>query len=426
MPPTAGKKKPSGKIVIRESPESTPIQATDLTSETPGPALPQSPANNGDLRSQLNQTASITLGAPTQLTDEQFRILLERLTPVDPNLSMRGVPIGSVQRDGPNDPDDSPSDSASYQDRRPSHHGRHRRHWTRSPKHDDPEKLDDGVSPSYASWCILLEGKLEANADWWPTEQGRINYAFSRTTGKAQSHLEPRMSRTSTTRWTSVEEILDYLDTVLRNHFEKEESQDQYTRLVQGPAEDFNDFHSEFARLASLGEVSPTVWRADLYRKLNRTLQDRLIATEHQYSSYSLLVRECQRINVRLLEYRRRFPKSEPPQRPRPSSTTAPKATGIVWVPSSGTPAHGFRRSPGVLQGPPPLNKRDSKTPGPRPSPGPETDPTSKGPCFSCGEVGHFASSCLNPRTTPKINEIGQEEASGEEASDEADSDREN
>jgi hypothetical protein len=63
------------------------------------------------------------------------------------------------------------------------------------------------------------------------------------------------MSRTSSNRWTSVEEILDYLDIVFWNHFEKEEAEDQYIRLTQQPVEDFNDFYSEFVRLALLGEI---------------------------------------------------------------------------------------------------------------------------------------------------------------------------
>jgi hypothetical protein len=64
------------------------------------------------------------------------------------------------------------------------------------------------------------------------------------------------MSWTSLNCWTLVAEILDYLDIVFWNHFEKEEAEDQYTQLTQQPTEDFNDFHSEFARLASVGEVS--------------------------------------------------------------------------------------------------------------------------------------------------------------------------
>jgi hypothetical protein len=80
------------------------------------------------------------------------------------------------------------------------------------------------------------------------------------------------MSRTSSNRWTSVEEILDYLDVVFRNYFEKEEAADKYARLVQGASEDFNDFYSEFARLTAIEEIPPNVWQEDLYRKLNRAL----------------------------------------------------------------------------------------------------------------------------------------------------------
>jgi hypothetical protein len=111
------------------------------------------------------------------------------------------------------------------------------------------------------------------------------------------------MSCTSSNQWTSVKEILDYLDVVFQNYFEKKEAADKYARLVQSASEDFNDFHSEFARLTAIGEISPNVWREDLYWKLNRALQDRLISTEHQYPTYALLVRECQQINVRLLEH---------------------------------------------------------------------------------------------------------------------------
>ena len=57
----------------------------------------------------------------------------------------------------------------------------------------------------------------------------------------------------------TVEEILDYLDVIFRNYFKGEEAQDQYTRQTQQPEEDFNDFYSELAYLATLGEISPEV-----------------------------------------------------------------------------------------------------------------------------------------------------------------------
>ncbi|MCA1730560.1 MAG: CCHC-type zinc finger protein [Actinobacteria bacterium] len=82
------------------------------------------------------------------------------------------------------------------------------------------------------------------------------------------------------------------------------------------------------------------------------------------------------------------------------------------------------RYSATVFKTPPSSGTRGSATPGPRPSPARDTDPTTAA-CFNCGEVGHFASSCSSPRKTPRIHEIEQDtEASGDnEANDEDDVD---
>ena len=85
----------------------------------------------------------------------------------------------------------------------------------------------------------------------------------------------------------------------------------------------------------------------------------------------------------------------------------------------------------------PSTEKRDSASLSHRYSLGPRqasvlaTNP-SKATCFNYGEVGHFAGSCPNPRTTPRINEIEQEngEASADDEAnndkDDADSESEN
>jgi len=110
MSATTTRRKPAGKAparapIVEDEPsssrghsdpfpteESTPARRTDTTSsgQTLTP-LPQESANarqEADLRTQLNRSVSNTLGAPVQLTDEQFRVLIERLAAVGPDTNI--------------------------------------------------------------------------------------------------------------------------------------------------------------------------------------------------------------------------------------------------------------------------------------------------------------------------------------------------
>jgi hypothetical protein len=197
--------------------------------------------------------------------------------------------------------------------------------------------------------------------------------------------------------------------------------------LKQSNGQEFSDFHTEFARLASVGRIPSSTWRSHLWRKLNKEFRNRLLATHHQHTTYQDLVRECQRLSVDLEEFHRQFPPTAPSQRYRTSAIKTAAASGSSvpprlrqgLLPSSRHSGAAFKTLP------PSADKRDSATPGLRDSPARETDPL-KATCFNCSEVGHFASSCPNPRKTPRINEIEQdtEASSGDdEATDEDDSD---
>lgn len=371
-------------------------------------------------RAQLNQDVSNVLGVPVQLTDDQFQSLLVRLSArgLRPRVPDTQEPLNSQ----PIDPDDSPPDSGtdhgSHQNDRSRPYRRSRQPLSlkRSPKHADPDKLDDGTSPTYVAWRSLLRGKLRANADWWPTEQDRIDYVFSCTEGRAQTFLEPRIDEASLDPWLTVDEILEYLDTIFRNHFETEQSENSFYALEHAKGQDFNEFHTEFARLASVGQVPSSTWRNHLWRKLNQEFRNRLLATHHQYPSYRELVRECQRLSVDLKEHYRQFPPVALAQRRRPEMTAArPRVSSRQLAPGL-LPAPGRTPHPLLLDSD---RKRDSITPGPRNSIPPAADPT-KATCFTCGEVGHYSKACPNPRATPRIQEIEPDmEASGDEANDE-------
>src|SRR5436189_4306178 len=61
----------------------------------------------------------------------------------------------------------------------------------KSAKIPDPPILTDGKDPTFENWKLQIRGKLQVNADHFPTDEARMAYVFSRTGGDAQGHLWP-------------------------------------------------------------------------------------------------------------------------------------------------------------------------------------------------------------------------------------------
>lgn len=57
-----------------------------------------------------------------------------------------------------------------------------------------------------------MTGKLESNADHFPTEKLQIAYIQTRVEGLALSHLAPRMRENSPRPFKTGEEIMEYLE----------------------------------------------------------------------------------------------------------------------------------------------------------------------------------------------------------------------
>jgi hypothetical protein len=104
------------------------------------------------------------------------------------------------------------------QDRRERSHPDSRPESDRqSLKQPDPPLLSDGKDPTYTSWSILVQAKLQDNDDHFPSENSKLTYVYGCTTGAAQAHLEPWFEYGAPNPFLTVDEVMAHLAAIYQN-----------------------------------------------------------------------------------------------------------------------------------------------------------------------------------------------------------------
>ena len=77
----------------------------------------------------------------------------------------------------------------------------------RSPKFPNPEEFG-GARDELEFFKLNFRVKLQANGDWYPDEDGKFNYAFSRLKSLAQNQIFFKINPTNVFRIHTVEKLL--------------------------------------------------------------------------------------------------------------------------------------------------------------------------------------------------------------------------
>jgi hypothetical protein len=275
----------------------------------------------------------------------------------------------------------------------------------RKPRITDPKQLDDGTEPTWISWSITVENKLEQDSFQFETERSKIAYVYGCTKGQANALLTPRMKKGCVSPFTSIEEMFQLLSDMFTNPAEKEEAIEEFRALGMLCTQSFFEFKMEFLRLAGLAEVPLVSYVDELYSKLTDKLKELLAPWKPDWgTNFAVACTRIQQTDVRLtLNTRQRLATRTITR--TSASTTSSSRGGLLSKPAD-TSTDYTEPTSAVLR-PVTRHWRANTLEQPKLAPARAVGSRNSTPqpvtsvstlkCYNCGKYGHTSKYCDRP-----------------------------
>ena len=91
--------------------------------------------------------------------------------------------------------------------------------------------LSDGKDLIYMSWSILIQAKLQNNNNYFFSENSKLIYVYSCTTGAVQAYLEPWFKYGVPNPFLTVDKVIAHLAAIYQNPMQQAIAQDRYYNL---------------------------------------------------------------------------------------------------------------------------------------------------------------------------------------------------
>jgi hypothetical protein len=281
----------------------------------------------------------------------------------------------------------------------------------KSSKLPDGKPLTDGKDPSFESWLIDVENKLEANADHYPTALARMQYVKSMCQGDAGDHLIPRFRKDSPQRYRDVDDMIEHLKTIYSDANRVTTAKRQFRQLFMNDMK-FQDFLSKFALYAQNRELPMSQWKDELYEKLSPEMQKALVKESYDDTmDYQTFVRECHQTANRF----EMIAENEKRSRPRGNRTNHTGRAGAgTGRDDKRDGADGDKPKDNAAKG-----KGRSRLPW-----AVRQQLIAEGKCFVCKKPGHLASECeaQEKESTPDLKALEAAKQGSKEEDESTDS----
>ena len=148
----------------------------------------------------------------------------------------------------------------------------------KSPAHPDPEVFDGATPKKLQQWLTDITVKLRANGDWYPSEQAKMSYVFSRLSGKAKGQITGHVDDAGMFSFNALHEMIQILKQSFGALNLQGEASSTILNLKQGH-KSLADFLPGWLELRALARFDDAASIAILKSALHSAIIDRLSYT---------------------------------------------------------------------------------------------------------------------------------------------------
>lgn len=260
--------------------------------------------------------------------------------------------------------------------------------------YNDP-KLD---TVTFEVWLRSMRNRLDINHDWFANDKAKVSEIETHLGGTVAANLYPYLKDNHPFCLKTSEEVLRHLEDHYIDENAEEKSKAEYRDLKMDKytLARFQDFKTEFVRLAGETRLEKSQWKAEFKAKLSPFLSTQVMSEYVKDSDFNAFAKYCSQMahhlatNNQKKDEARKAKEAMLNPTPRFGSSRGPRAAAST---TPTTPAPTTIQNTGRFKSRVKLTTEEMR------------QLILEGRCFTCKQKGHITRDCPHKNTPRQMNE---------------------